>query len=245
VYPPEGPSLVKVLLFGATGTAGGAVLRACLSTAMVDEVRAVTRHPLTHTDATMRTYLHDDYTSFETVMDAFVGVDACLYCLGISVTKVDPEAYRRISYDFPLAAAQALQVYSPGAAFHYISGAGTSKNSRMRWARVKAATEDELISVYKAVCWRPAFIDAPQSATAPRGHRILGPIVRILKPFSKLYVEGTDLGFAMLQAVREGVRGRVIENPLIRELARRCRSHSKRCTASSRLPLPAFSAANV
>ena len=37
----------------------------------------------------------------------------------------------------------------------------------------------------------------------------------------KYYVPGDDLGRAMLQATREGMKSRIIENPEIRELAAR------------------------
>ena len=39
---------MHVLVFGATGTAGGSVLRACLGAPKVGEVRAITRRPLAH-----------------------------------------------------------------------------------------------------------------------------------------------------------------------------------------------------
>jgi len=43
----------------------------------------------------------------------------------------------------------------------------------------------------------------------------------VLKPFRSLYVAGEDIGRAMLEATRENLRRRVIENPEIRELAER------------------------
>ncbi len=37
---------MKILLFGATGSAGGSVLRVCLADLAVEEVRAIVRRPL-------------------------------------------------------------------------------------------------------------------------------------------------------------------------------------------------------
>jgi uncharacterized protein YbjT (DUF2867 family) len=79
---------MKILLFGASGTAGGAVLRACLATPAVDEVRAIVRKPLGLTHAKLREIVHANYADYAPVADAFRGVDACLFCLGISVTQV-------------------------------------------------------------------------------------------------------------------------------------------------------------
>ena len=210
---------MKVLIFGASGSAGGSVLRACFSSTTVKEVRAITRRPLRFTHKKLRVFIHNDYLNYAPVEKAFVDVDACLFCLGISATQVSGEEYRRITHDFALAAAQTLQVNSPTAAFHFISGKGTGINSRFMWARVKAETERDLMSLTNAVCWRPAFIDGETSNNSPRLYRALRPLFRLLKPLSSLYVNGQDLGQAMLKATLENIRGRVIENTEIRDLA--------------------------
>src|SRR5262249_8646871 len=110
-----------------------------------------------------------------------------------------------------------------GAAFHYISGTGTRPDSRMFWSRVKAQTEQDLINLVEADCWRPGFIDAKPSPTLPKVFAALYPVMRLLKPFPKLYVNGQDLGRAMLQASVEKMRRRIIENPEVREIAARAK----------------------
>lgn len=216
---------MKVLIFGAAGLAGGSVLKACLAAALVDEVRVFVRRPLGLQDNKLHEFIHHDFLDYSGRSDVFTGMDACLFCLGVSVMQVPDEAeYRRITHDFALAAAQALKKNSPEAAFHYISGQGTDLASRMMWARVKAQTEQELIGMMKAVCWRPSFIDGAPSATTPKVIRVLRPMLRLLKPFPNLYVEGQDLGRAMIQATMENVQGRVIENSEIREMAGRYHS---------------------
>ncbi len=212
---------MRVLLFGATGSAGGGVLEACLGASVVEEVRAIVRRPLMHTSSKLRAFVHKDFVNYATVEEAFRGVDACLFCLGVSATQVSKEEYRKISYSYTLAAAQMFKVKSPGAAFHYISGQGTRPESRMFWSRVKAQTEHDLMELVDADCWRPAFIDAPPSASLPRMYRAAFPLLRVLKPFPGLYVSGSDLGRAMLQATRENLRGRIIENREIRKIAAR------------------------
>jgi hypothetical protein len=214
---------MKILLFGATGSAGAAVLEACLNAPIVDEVRAITRKPLLNTNPKLRTYLHKDFLNYATVEEAFLSIDACLFCLGISSRQVSAEEYRTISYSYPLAAANFLKAKSPGAAFHYITGYGTSAQSRMDWSRVKAQAEHDLIELTQADCWRPALIDAKPSASAPRLYALLFPFGKLLKPFPSLYVRGLDLGRAMLQSTVENLRGRIIENPEIRRIAARAK----------------------
>jgi hypothetical protein len=91
----------------------------------------------------------------------------------------------------------------------------------MRWARVKATAESALIAAVNAVCWRPAFIDAELSLAPTLAHRLLKLVLGLLISLADLYVAGTDLGNAMLQATVDGIRGRIVENREIRELARR------------------------
>jgi uncharacterized protein YbjT (DUF2867 family) len=216
---------MKVLLFGATGTAGSGVLQACLSAAGIEEVRAITRRPLPTTHDKLRVFVHSDYLDYSAVAEAFTGVDACLFCLGVSVTQTSGEAeYRQITHDFAVAAAEALKLHSSTAVFHFISGRSTSLDSRFMWARVKAETERDLIALTGAVCWRPAFINGESSASGqkrPKLIQALWAVFRLMKPFRSLYVESQDIGWAMLQATIENLRGRVIENAEIREIAKR------------------------
>jgi uncharacterized protein YbjT (DUF2867 family) len=222
---------MNILLFGASGTAGGAVLRLCLDAAAVEEVRAITRRPLARpvgsTGVKLREIVYANYLDYTAVAEAFRAVDACLFCLGTSVTQVSKEDYVKISHDYPIAAAKLLKTESPGAAFQYISGRGTRADSTMFWSKVKGQAESELMELIGANAWRPAFIDAEPSASLSKTYRVLSPVLRpvlrLLKPFPSLYVSGEDLGKAMLQATKEKLRQRVIENPEIRELARRFR----------------------
>jgi NAD dependent epimerase/dehydratase family len=213
--------LMKILLFGATGSVGAAVLDACLSAAIVDEVRAITRRPLMHTNSKLRTFVHKDFLDYSTVEEAFHNIDACLFCLGISSTQVSKEDYRTITYSYTLTAANMLKRHNPTVAFHYISGRGTHPKSRMFWSQVKAQVELDLVSLVEADCWRPAFIDAKPSPTLPKIYALLFPFGRLLKPFPAMYIHGQDLGRAMLQATVEKLRSRTIENPEIRKIASR------------------------
>ena len=220
--PSPGPSPgMNILIFGASGTAGGAVLQACLNASLVQETRAIVRKPLGQTDTKLWELRHEDFLDFRSIAESFRKLDACLFCLGISVTQVSSEDYFKITHDYAIAAASMLHAESPGAAFHYISGAGTRADSRTFWSKVKGQTENELMELAGAVCWRPAYIDAKPSASLPAVFAALRPALRLLKPFRSLYVSGEDLGRAMLQATRENLRRRVIENAEIRELAGR------------------------
>ena len=211
---------MTVLIFGATGSAGGCVLRACLASPHVSGVRAIARRPLGLTHPKLAVAIHDDYLNFTAVNAVFARVDACFYCLGKSVRQVPDEAeYRRITHDFALAAAGTLRTQSPSAVFHFISGEGASLTSRFMWARVKAETERDL-APFEAVCWRPGLIDGMGSASEPRAYKIMRPLGRLFFSRSRRwYVTGSDIGRAMVAAAAKGVRGTTFENAAIRDLA--------------------------
>jgi uncharacterized protein YbjT (DUF2867 family) len=219
---------VKLLLFGATGLAGSGVLRACLDAPQVTEVRAVVRRSTGVSDPRLREFLHGNYLEYLPIADAFTSVDACFFCLGVSVSKAPVEAnYRRIHQAYPMAAATMLRATSPAAPFQYLSGKSTDLNSRWMWARVKAEAERDLIATFDANCFRPGMIDGkgPSSQTAiVEGLR---PVLRaIFKPFRSMYIENIDIGRAMLEATTQKLRRRIVENPEIRDLADRYRRSS-------------------
>ena len=215
---------MKVLLFGATGTAGTGILKACLGTSTVHEVRAIVRRPLTVRNPKLRAIVHRDFLDYDAVRDAFAGIDACLYALGISVRQTSGEKeYRQITQDLTLAAAREVKSGSASAVFHFLSGEGASLDSRFMWARVKAETERDLAALLPAVCWRPGFIDGGDAPTGPRLYRAIRPAFRMFRFIRSFYVTSEDIGLAMLRAQAEGLRSGVIGNKEIRDLADRMR----------------------
>jgi uncharacterized protein YbjT (DUF2867 family) len=212
---------MKILLFGATGSAGASVLRVALNDPGVTEVRAIVRKTPKTTGAKLRVVLHNDFLHYEKVADAFDGIDACLYCIGVSVSQVPKEDdYRRITKDCAVAAAHMLKAHSPKASFHFISGASTSENSRWMWARVKAEAERELMGLVDAACYRPAAIDGETSdSQAKTWYAPLKPLFKVFAPFRSMYISGEDLGRGMLAGARSGLKGTILENAAIRDLA--------------------------
>lgn len=65
--------------------------------------------------------------------------DACFFCLGVSSAGMTEAAYRRVTFDIPMTAAQTLVRLDPTMTFIHVSGTGTdsSEHGRIMWARVK------------------------------------------------------------------------------------------------------------
>ena len=205
------------------------MLRACLDAPAVTEVRALVRRPTGVRDAKLREIVHADYLDYSAVAGEFAGIDACYFCLGVSVSQVpDEAAYRRIHQEFPIAAARLLRGKSPAAQFHYLSGVRAGLESRWMWARVKGEAERDLMVEFSATCWRPAMIDGDQVANQPALTNVLRPVLRaVFKPFRSMYVVNDDIGRAMLQGTRVGMTKRIIENAELRDLADTWRSQAE------------------
>ena len=208
---------MKIVLFGASGMVGQGVLRECLRDDDVTEIVSLVRRPTDSQHAKLREIVHSDFTDFTGVDFAgvdFTGVDACLFCLGVSAVGMKEDAYRRITYDFTLAAARAL---TP-ATFIYVSGAGTSATGRAMWARVKGETENALLALAdNTYMFRPGFI-MPMYGTASKTglYRVIYAIARPLNPIlirmPKYATSAERLSRAMLRVAKHGYSKRILES---------------------------------
>jgi len=149
-----------ILIFGSTGTAGSGAVQAALDDDSVAEVRAVTRRPLGYRHAKLVEVMCAEFEELSAIRDQFRDVDACLFCLGVSVRQLPEEAaYRRVHCGFAGAAARELAAQSPDARFVLLSGAGAHPGSRMMWARVKAEAEQVVAEANaNSVSVRPGYI---------------------------------------------------------------------------------------
>jgi uncharacterized protein YbjT (DUF2867 family) len=138
---------VKIILFGATGMIGEGALIECLEDSRVTAVLALVRWPTGWTHDKLTELIHRDFTDYTAVEASLTGLDACLFCLGISAGGMSAADYRHITYDLALAAGEVLVRLNPGMSLCFISGAGTDPQSCQLWARVKGETEQALAAL--------------------------------------------------------------------------------------------------
>ncbi|WNG25559.1 NAD(P)H-binding protein [Cystobacter fuscus] len=220
---------MKVLLFGATGMVGQGVLRECLLDPEVERVLVVGRGGTGQQHEKLTELVHRDFTDFSTVEAELSGYDACFFCLGVSSAGMKEPDYRRVTYDYTLAAARTLARLNPGMTFIYVSGAGTDSSAKGRsmWARVKGETENALFQLpFKAAyMFRPGFIQPMHGVTSKTPlyrviYRVVGPLSPLLKTLLPGAITTTErVGRAMLRVAKQGAPQRLLENQDINALA--------------------------
>lgn len=219
---------MKVLIFGATGMVGLGVLRECLLDPEVEAVTTIGRSATGRSDPKLCEIVRADLTNYAAIEPDLTGFDACFFCLGVASAGMSEEAYRRITYDVTLAAAETLVRLNPAMVFVYVSGTGTdsSEQGRWMWARVKGATENALMRLpFKAAyMFRPGMIRPLHGIVSKTAlyrviYRVLDPVFPALQRFMPNVLTTTEqVGKAMLTVVRDGAPRRILENADINRL---------------------------
>jgi uncharacterized protein YbjT (DUF2867 family) len=216
---------VKVIVFGATGMIGQGVLRECLLASDVEAVLTVGRAPTGQAHAKLREITHADLSDLTPIAGELSGYDACFFCLGVSSVGMKEADYKRITYDYTLAAARPLAAGNPELTFVFVTGAGTGSGNSM-WSRVKKQAEDDVLALpFRAYMFRPGFIQPLHGITSRT--RLYNALYAVLKPltpvfrrlFSKQFTTTEAMGLAMLNAARGRSTKRVLDSPDINELA--------------------------
>lgn len=220
---------MKVMVFGATGMVGQGVLLECIADPGVRSVLVVGRSALGIQNPKVREIIQANLLDYSSIEGELRGQEACFFCLGVSSAGMAEEAYRRVTYDLTIAAAEVLAKLNPGMTFCYVSGAGTDSTERGRsmWARVKGKTENALLRLpFKAAfMFRPGYIQPLKGVKSKTIlYRVLYAIIGWLYPLWKLlfpnHVTTTqNVGRAMIHVAQRGYPRPYLENREINELS--------------------------
>lgn len=174
----------------------GALLEA-LDCPDVTSVLSVGRREIDMSHPKLRQLVHDDFLNFEAVASRLSGLDACLWCLGVTSSGMDEAAYTRVTHDFTMAAAKVLHAENPDMRFCFVSGVGTddTEQGRVMWARVKGKAENALkkVGFREVVLFRPGYIQ-PRRGVKSRVwmYRLFYAVFGVLYPLLRLVNRATS-----------------------------------------------------
>lgn len=216
---------------------GQGVLIECLEAEDVTEVIVVARKTCGVKNAKLTEHLLADPGDLSSIEGSLVGLDACLWCLGISSVGLKEDEYRRITLDLTVRAAKTLVKQSPGLTFAFISGASTDHTgkSRQMWARVKGEAENAVLGMgfARAFAFRPGVISPEKGVKFDHTtygflYRYTGGLGRFLAKRAPSFATRTDLlGLAMLEVARHGFEKPRLESLDINAAAKRAQERVK------------------
>ena len=137
---------MKLIVTGSTGTAGSELIRQAITDPDVEKITAISRRPLELSHPKLDVVLHHDFLDYSSLAEVFATHDACAWCLGISQSQVNRQAYEAITHDYAVAAATQMFQANPAISFLFLSGQGAdpSEKSRVIFSRIKGKTENDL-----------------------------------------------------------------------------------------------------
>ncbi|KAH7420163.1 hypothetical protein BKA64DRAFT_34464 [Cadophora sp. MPI-SDFR-AT-0126] len=218
---------MHLVLTGATGLVGSAVLQTMLTTPSISKISILSRRPVAQAEghAKAMVIIHKDFAEYgDEVLDGLKDVKGVVWALGISASQVGKEEYERITLTYPLSFARALSKTTPPSplTFIYISGEGATPTPSFltqHWARTKGLAESSLLSLSKD----PAYSNLRPLSVRPGGvdmkehteiHQWVGsrnwaealalPVLRVLPGVQGLMSPTRELGKVLVELAMGG-----------------------------------------
>lgn len=203
---------------------GSEVVRQAIKKPEITDIITVVRNPLSIGHPKIKTIMHTDFLDYKDLLPVFKEVDACIWCLGISQNQVSKEEYEIITYDYAVAAANAMLVTNPSITFVFLSGQGadSSEKSRILFARVKGKTENALgeLDFKKLYIARPGGIIPvhPQANVSILKKIEVGLIKISGKLVPSMVITSKQLAQALLYVAEKGNNTIILDNSSLKKL---------------------------
>ncbi len=219
----------SVLIAGASGVVGSALLTQLLADAGVGRVIALVRRPLavpTHPKLEQR--VCPDLASIPAGLVVDSQIDACYIALGSTIaTAGSREAFARVDRDAVLAVARAAQT-AGCQRLAVVSALESNAKSPVFYSRVKGEMEQGLIRMgfARLVLARPSLIDGDRAALGQRHRRGEAIALRVMKALGRLIprafapITGATIAQAMrLRLATEGAQVEILRSGQMQNLA--------------------------
>lgn len=214
---------MKILITGTSGMIGKLVLNYCLHSEKVTEVISFVRKSTGQKHPKLTEIIQTNFEEYSGQGELFRDVGAAFFCLGVYTGQVPDDEFKKITVNYPVAFAKALENKSPGARFCLLSGAGADRTekSKASFARYKGMAENQISKLdLEFYSFRPGYIYPVESRKEPNiGYKIIRaiyPLVRLLG--NKYSIKSTELAKAMFLVGLDGDSKEILENQDISEL---------------------------
>jgi uncharacterized protein YbjT (DUF2867 family) len=211
---------VRILVLGATGVVGDAIIREALEDPRVTSILSVSRRPLSHVHGKLDSVILHNFSDFEPLRTLLPAVDFVMCALGISWYQVAGEAqYRLITHDYVMACARVAAIANPSMHFCFVSGHGAAANGSQAWARIKGQTEHDLRAVFgsRLTVFRPGYIYPVHGRSTPYwGDTVMKPLMPFRATLSKWMTDSLTVARAVLHC---GTGGHVSSPASNRDIA--------------------------
>ena len=189
---------MRIIVTGATGLAGEEVVRQAIANNKITSITAIVRKPMKLQSPKLQTIIHNNFMDYSELKEVIENNDAFLWCLGISQSQVNKTEYERITYDYTIAAATAINILNPGMTFVFLSGAGAdnSETSKAIFARIKGKTENKLkrMGLNKLFIVRPGGIKpVHKNPNAAFFNKLMIPLFPLFELFWPAMVISSDI----------------------------------------------------
>ncbi len=198
-----------LLLFGATGLVGQAVLRQALADTRVGRVVAPTRRPLPP-----QAKLENPLIDFKALPEEapWWRADGAICTLGTTIRRAGSQAaFREVDFTYPLTVARVAHRHGTPA-FALTSSLGADAHARTFYLRTKGETEKAVADTGFASCTivRPSILGGDRSESRPMEAISTGVMSALAWMIPRRYrvVPAENVATALLNAAINATRGR-------------------------------------
>ncbi|HTB34963.1 MAG TPA: epimerase [bacterium] len=209
---PTLESPLRVILFGANGMVGAAVLDTCLNDPGVEAVLAVGRKPSGRSHPKLKDLLVPNLSQLAQVQEQLQGYNACFYTLGVTSAGRSEAEYRAVIVSLTVNISKVLVAASPGLAICFVSGAASDETGqgKVMWARVKGEAENAVLGLgfgRATIIRLGGLVPLKHFQSSTQLYRVLyvllGPWLPLLhRLWPKMVTTPQILGTAMIRAAR-------------------------------------------
>jgi len=208
---------MRAIITGSSGMIGKLILANCLNSDKVTEVISLVRKPTSQKHNKLTEIVISNFEDYSALEHLFKDIEVAFFCLGVYTGQVSDDIFKKITVNYAVEFAKALEKNSPKATFCLLSGAGADRTekSKIPFARYKGMAENQIAKLnVKLYSFRPGYIYPVEKRKEPNvGYKIMKALYPIVKLLGDKYsVKSTELASAIFNVGLNGAEKQILEN---------------------------------